>query len=249
MDLLLALAIFTVSLAGVVRGFSGFGAGLIMAPLLAIILTPPEAVYYATILSLLGSLFMCQSCFNVADWRATGWLFLGSLPTIALGNAALLYIPANAMRIIFAILIILIAAITLSGWVYQGVLRRRTTLLAGAISGLTYGSVGSGGPPAMMYLSGTTTDKASVRATVLMHANLCLLVTLASLSQFGNFFVKPDWHLGLMIAGHFAGVYGGTRLFHLMGDRHYDRIVLWFLIGMGLVSLVIALQPYAQRFF
>lgn len=242
MDPLLALALLVVLLGGVVRGFSGFGAALVMTPLLAIILTPAEAVYYATILSLLGSVFMSSRSARLADWRSVMLLFAGSVPLILAGNAALIYVPPITMRIIFAVLTILLAVTVLSGWTFNGGLRKRYTLIAGGISGFMYGSTGSGGPPVAMYLSGMEESKARVRATVLMHAILCLLFSLSGLTSFGTFFVVPDWHLGVMAVAHFGGVYGGERLFHIMGDRHYDRIVLWFMVVLGIASLYLALH-------
>lgn len=242
MDLLFTLALFTVLLGGVVRGFSGFGAAMVMTPLLAVILTPAEAVYYSVVLSLLGSVFMSARSARQANWKAVMLLFVASVPLILAGNAALIHIPPITMRIIFAILIIVIATAILSGWIYRGEPRKRYTLIAGGISGFMYGSIGSGGPPAAMYLSGTDDDKTRVRATVLMHAILCLIFSLAGLSTFGTFFVAPDWHLGAMAAAHFAGVYGGEKLFHAMGGGHYDRIVLWFMVLLGTTSLYLALH-------
>lgn len=242
MDLLLALALFTVLLGGVVRGFSGFGAAMVMTPLLAVILTPAEAVYYSTVLSLLGSVFMSARSARLAHWKVVALLFAGSVPLILAGNAALLYVPPITMRIIFAVLIILLAITVLSGWTFPGQRRKRYTMLAGGISGFMYGAIGSGGPPVAMYLSGANAKKQVVRATILMHAILCLIFSLVSLSSFGTFFVVPDWHLGAMAAAHFGGVYGGERLFHAMGDRHYDRIVLWFMVVLGFASLYLALH-------
>lgn len=247
MDSLFALAFAAVFLGGLVRGFSGFGAALVMTPLLALIYTPLEAVVYASILSLCGTIFLFGRSLKQADKTTAFWLLLGSLPTLLLGNAALLLVPAGTMRVFFALVIIALSLITLAGFIYRGAPRRRLALMVGGLGGFMYGSVGAGGTPSMIYLTGTDDNKSRARATVVVHATLCLILSILVLgltgSQLKNLFLMPDWPLlGLLLGGHFGGVYAGELLFHWAGDQHYERTVLWGTTALGFAALYLSLS-------
>ena len=78
-------AIFTVFAAGVVRGFSGFGDGLVMIPLLSILYGPPQAVAIGFFTGFIGVLFMAPKAWSQTVWRSSLPVALAAVPATPLG--------------------------------------------------------------------------------------------------------------------------------------------------------------------
>ena len=85
---LAGLAVVTL-LAGLVRGFTGFGAGLLMAPWVLMILGPSRAVPVLGALELVASIRLVPSALREIDARASISLALPACLAVPLGSLLL----------------------------------------------------------------------------------------------------------------------------------------------------------------
>ncbi|MDA0262043.1 MAG: TSUP family transporter, partial [Proteobacteria bacterium] len=69
-DLLIAALIATI--AGLTKGYAGFGGGMIMAPLLAFIYGPAQAVAMIMVLEFLASIQLFPRAVRLTEWRLIG---------------------------------------------------------------------------------------------------------------------------------------------------------------------------------
>ena len=65
----LALASGVVALAGLMRGFAGFGSGMLMAPIFAILFGPPETVGIIALMELCVSAQLLPEVSRTIQWR------------------------------------------------------------------------------------------------------------------------------------------------------------------------------------
>ena len=106
--LLLGVSAFA---AGVMRGFTGFGGGLLMMPVYAVFMPPVDAVAIVAILNLIATIQMLPSVLHLVRW---GRLLALGLPTvifIPLGTMILTSVDPEAMRTVIAIIVIVISLI------------------------------------------------------------------------------------------------------------------------------------------
>ena len=86
----LAIAAATILAAGLIRGFSGFGAAMVNAPVLSLIWGPTIGIPVAVLIEFVPAIQLTPQAIPNAQWR-TVWL---------MGIPALVLIPAGAWLLI-----------------------------------------------------------------------------------------------------------------------------------------------------
>ncbi|NIS35970.1 MAG: TSUP family transporter, partial [Actinobacteria bacterium] len=76
-------------MAGIVRGFSGFGAGLVMAPSLSLLLGPTVAVPVIVLLDAVAGAQLIPPAIRNVRWRTVGPLGLAACVGVPLGSLGL----------------------------------------------------------------------------------------------------------------------------------------------------------------
>ena len=107
-------------IAGLVRGFSGFGSALIYMPLISVLYGPkvaaPTLLLIDTICSLPFTVHAAPQC----NLREVAWVSLAGFVFLPLGVMALVYIDAILLRWFIAALVLLALVALISGWRYHG---------------------------------------------------------------------------------------------------------------------------------
>ncbi|WP_280541874.1 sulfite exporter TauE/SafE family protein [Chromohalobacter sp. 11-W] len=169
---ILAAAMSLALLAGMVRGYCGFGFAMLMALGLMLFMAPIQAVPLALVLDLVTSLGLWRRALRHADWPCLRYLLLGMAAMTLLGVWLLANVPASPMRIVVALL-------ALSGAVALLCQREAApagpkthhwgvTLGAGGLSGLCMTLASAGGPPLMLYLLYRRMPPLVMRATAIV---------------------------------------------------------------------------------
>lgn len=225
--------------AGMVRGFAGFGAAMIMTPIFSALYGPAVGVALCLMLEIAVALPVVPGVVRLVDRRRIGLLLLAAAVGVPLGNFVLTRSEPEAMR--WAISAIVLGAVVLlaSGWRFAGKPGTATTLTAGVSSGFLNGLAGMAGPPiAFYYLAGDETA-ARVRAnltTYFVFVDLLAIATFAARSL-------VDWStvvLGLFLApAVMLGGVLGTRLFPLASEGFYRRLALVLLVGVAIGALIL----------
>ena len=155
-------------LAGLVRGFTGFGAGLLMAPWFLMMLGPSRAVPVLVALELVASIRLVPGALREVDPRSTISLALPACLAVPLGSALLLAFDPVPVRRAISLIILLFVAALASGWRYRGKPPARAMAAAGATSGLLSGFGGVGGPPVVLLLVSGPESAARNRAMLIV---------------------------------------------------------------------------------
>lgn len=236
-----AVVLGAAALAGLLRGFSGFGFALAAVPALTIVLDPADVVPCVILLQVVAGAQLLPATWHAVDWASLGPLLAAALLATPLGTAILATAPADAMRA--AIGLVLLTAVVLLG---RGVrLARRPPLglriSIGAVSGLLNGGTAMAGPPVIVYFLAAADSVEVGRASLLMYFFVLSIAGTLSAAAAGLVTSRTLWLAALMLPALLAGNALGHRLFARTSAGLYRRIVLATLAVIALVALARAL--------
>src|SRR5215471_916997 len=106
--------------AGMVRGFSGFGAAMVMTPAFTALYGPAIGISLCLLLEVAVAFPLLPRALKYVDWGRIGVLLVGAVVGAPLGNLMLTQIAPEPMR--WAISGIVLSAVVLlaSGWRFRG---------------------------------------------------------------------------------------------------------------------------------
>jgi uncharacterized membrane protein YfcA len=226
-------------IAGMVRGFAGFGAAMLMTPVFSALYGPAAGVALCLLLEIAVALPLLPGVVRLVDWRRIGLLLAAAAVGVPFGNVALTWIDPEPMR--WAISAIVLGAVVMlaSGWRFVGHPRMATTLAAGVSSGFLNGLSGMAGPPIAFYYLAGDDPAARVRANLTTYF---VFVDLAAITAFASRELV-GWSTGvqglLLAPAVMLGGVLGERLFPLASERFYRRLALCLLVGVAIGSLML----------
>ena len=231
-------------LAGVVRGFSGFGAALVYVPLVSAIYDPPVAAATIFLISLVFAAPFAIGAFPRCDWRSVLPLVIAASVTVPVGAAALQLLDPVTMRWVMAAMVTCGLVLLAYGRRYHGRPRLPVTLAVGGVAGVFGGAAQMSGPPVVVYWLGGPSDAAVVRANLMVF--FTLTAAMSGLTYYLQGLFTPRALAVGVVAGpaYAAGMAVGVRLFRLASDRTFRRIAILIVALAALIGL-----PAFDRFY
>ncbi|MFQ6547755.1 sulfite exporter TauE/SafE family protein [Aestuariibius sp. 2305UL40-4] len=224
-------------LAGLVRGFAGFGSAMIYMPLASTILPPVTALATMVIFDVIGPLPNVPRAWREGRRAEVKLLVMGAAIGLPLGLWVLTRLPPEPFRWAVSLVVLGLLAVLLTGWRYGGPRGRPVIFGTGMIGGGLAGSTGLAGPPVvLLYVAGRDRE-AVIRANMILYLFFGDLVTVALL--FGTGLVAgPTLALGLMLAPvYLGGNVLGAWIFHKEAERFYRRVAYLLIAGSAVLSL------------
>ncbi len=234
----LALAMAVVVAAGIVRGITGFGSGLIMVPLLAILWGPVEALGTMVLLGAVATVQLFPSALRLASWRDTAPIVIASFVFSPLGTMLLVSLDPELVKKIIAGLVLGITLISLSGWTYTGPRGMAPGFVAGAVGGVINGVAGVGGPPMVLYLISLPEKAETHRANIVVTLAVTSIAVLISMLAAGVIGTRVVTHTVTFVVPSVVSVWVGAWLFHILPARAFRLLILWFLVAISLAILL-----------
>ena len=225
-------------LAGLVRGFAGFGAALIMAPVLSLIYGPVIAVPVMTVVEIPVLLQVVAIARRETDWRRTGPMAATAGIAIPIGTAVLATADPALLRSAMSVIVLSLVAVMASNRV-PALRRRRTTDLGAAwLAGLMGGSTGIGGPPLILYFLSIKVSARQVRGDLFGYFLVTTLIGLLSFAAYG--LITPRIVLTGLALGlpYMLGIWMGGLLFPLANEATFRRLALTLLALIGVATLL-----------
>ena len=234
----IAIASGVVGLAGLMRGFAGFGSGMLMAPIFAILFGPAETVGIIVTMELCVSAQLLPEVYRAIQWRFV--LLMGAVAAVfmPLGSWILVAVNPDTLARCMAVIVLLFVAILAVGWRYEGVKKIPITMGIGAISGTMMAATSMGNPPVLLYMLSGPDGAATNRANIIGYfviTQAFLIATMAGLAILG-------WSAllrALLLLPAFAiSAWIGGRLFRAANEKLYRKVALVFLFCAGLLGLL-----------
>jgi uncharacterized membrane protein YfcA len=232
-------AVAIAAVAGLVRGFSGFGSALIYMPLISALYGPrvaaPTLLLIDTICSLPFTVHAAPQC----NPREVAWVSLSGFVFLPLGVMALVYIDAILLRWLIVALVAVALFALISGWRYHGKPTVTASLATGAFSGFGGGAVQIAAPPLLIFWLGGANKAATVRANIMVYFIPQAALSMA-LYYWNALFTGETVALALLFGLPFAAAMAaGVYSFHGSSEALYRRVAYVIIAFAGLVSMPI----------
>ncbi len=225
--------------AGMVRGFTGFGAAMVMTPVFSALYGPAIGVALCLFLEIVVALPLLPRAVGMVNWRRIGLILAAAVIGAPLGNIVLTIVPPEPMRWAISAIVLGAVAMLASGWRYHGKPHTAATLTAGVSSGFLNGLAGMAGPPIVFYYLAGKDAAAEVRAnltTYFVFVDAVAMMVFVARDLIGwSTFVQ-----GLMLApAVIVGGLIGERLFPLATEVFYRRLALCLLVAVAVGSVLL----------
>jgi uncharacterized membrane protein YfcA len=235
---MLGLALGAVFLGGLSRGFTGFGAALIIIPALIIVYGPVPAVVLMSLIEVPGVLQLARTAIREADWRGLAPLCIAASITIPIGAWSLAVFDPETTRRFIAAIVVLFAVLIATGWRYKGEINKILSVCIGTISGFCSGVASLGGPPVVMFLLAKGSNAAQTRAGIVAYFSLAMIMRLAAFG-WHDLYSQGALLLSLLMAPvYMAGIWIGNQFFKGASELLFRRVVVALVLVMGVIALV-----------
>ena len=156
-------------MAGLVRGFTGFGSALIIMPVASSVLGPFAALTFIPVVEFWGPLPNLRAAWRTGDAREVALLLVGAALTLPLGLWALSLLDPAVFGWAVSVVVLVLLILVMTGWRYSGRLSRPSTVGVGGVGGFLGGLVGLPGPPVIMLYMASALPIAAIRANFLLY--------------------------------------------------------------------------------
>jgi uncharacterized membrane protein YfcA len=224
-------------LAGLVRGFSGFGGAMIYMPLVAAVYDPRIAAVTILVVDFLATTPFALPEVRRCNWREVWPITFAMAVGVPFGTWALIALDPIVLRWCIAIVVLSLLPPLAIGWRYHGEPRMPITLAVGLFAGVSAGAVQIAGPPVILYWLSRVGSAVSVRANVMVFFMLCGVVLVAAYAWEG-LFTAQTLALSLMLGiPYLLGVGIGSFFFRSASDVIYRRVAYLIIAAAALLSL------------
>lgn len=230
-------AMAVAALAGITRGFSGFGGAMIYMPLVSAIYDPRIAAVTILLVDLVSATPFAIPETRRCTWREVAPLSVAMAVGLPIGVWLLIVLDPIVLRWCIAIVVLSLVPVLASGWRYHGTPRLPITLGVGLVAGVFGGAVLIAGPPVILYWLGAGSSPKTLRANLMVFFMICDVLLVAIFGHQGLFEARPLALSALLGIPFLIGMAIGSRFFHGASERLY-RIIAYAIITLAaLVSL------------
>lgn len=234
-DLALVWAAATALVAGVTRGFSGFGGALIFVPLVSAAFGPEVAAPVLLVIDTVLTAPITIRAFRDCTWREVAPLAASAVIAVPFGVFVLNHADPVLLRWTLAILSLGLLALLMSGWRHSGRPSLPATIGVGLVAGTFGGAAQMSGPAVIAYWLGGGHTAAQVRANLFGFFALATVAT-ATAYAWSGLFTREVGRLSLLLGPLYAvGLFAGARAFRGASDAHY-RKAAYVVIGLAALA-------------
>jgi hypothetical protein len=245
-DARLAVVLVAVTIAGLLRGFVGFGAALISVPVISLVLGPHAAIAVSNVMGLPAVFQLLPEAVRRAERPVVVPICLATFLATPIGTWALVAADPALMTVAISVLVLLMVAVLASGWRLSGRIGMGKLIAAGVAGGLVQGVAGIGGPPVVAVALSRPGEAAQQRANVLALMTAVSLSSILPLFYYG-LLTRQTVVIGLLLIPIYSAATAlGARYFALGGQRHYRRAALATLAAVGVATLIASLRAYLK---
>ena len=231
------IVLIAVIIAGVARGFSGFGTGMIVAPVAAAMFSPQIALIILVVMDSWPAIVPTILARKKVQWSEVFPILIGFVVALPLGIAFIKFGDPVLLRWFISLVIFVSVTILWSGWQYRGPRNFPISASIGAMCGFLGGSTQIPGPPAIIYWM------ASKQGATVIRANILMLFFLTEFISMGGYYLGGlfTWQSALKgIAASpifFLGILTGSKLFTLASEQTFRTITFLLIVCSALLSL------------
>ena len=239
-----AIVCAAVFIGGFMRGFVGFGAALVIVPVLSLAYEPRLAVAAMTVVGIPTLFQLLPEAMRTAERPIVLPISLAILLAAPLGTLILVSVNAVLMKIVISVLVVVMVAMLARGWRLEGEVGRPLLVGSGIAGGLIQGSAGIGGPPVVAVVLSRPGTPTQQRGNVLALMTVDIDLDPDTAMVFRPLHAGGDRHGLLLLPVYGGSILLGSRYFASGGQRYFRNAALIMLGLIGVATLIAALRDY-----
>jgi uncharacterized membrane protein YfcA len=240
LDMNMALGGIVALFSAMIMGYAGFGGGLIIVPILAILFSPVEAIAMVVAAAPFGNVMLLPDALKKAEWREAIPLSIGLAVAIPIGLMFLISAEPVLIRRAMGIFILVSSAILITGWTYPGKRGVFTSLTAGVLAGGVTGGVGiPGGPFMVLYYLSAPVESSVQRANIIVSRWVGISFLLVGLISQGAYTPETLWRVLILVPLYIGGTKAGQYIFKIAPATWFKKVTYGILIVMGVTMLLV----------
>lgn len=224
-------------LAGLVRGFSGFGTAMIYLPFAGQVLPSVWALVTLVVMDLIGPALAAPRALRDGHPRDVARLGAGALIGVPLGVLILTSLTPEPFRYAVSAVTLVLLACLVGGLRYTGPVAKPLIYATGGIAGLFGGAVGLPGPPVILLYMARPLPVAAIRANTLLFLLLADVLMLAVFAANGLLALQPLVLGGALALPFLLAVMVGTAIFDPGREAVYRWVAYAVIAGSALSGL------------
>ena len=227
-------ALLATALAGLVRGFTGFGGALVMAPVLLTLIDPVSTTAIVIIVNVVAGVLQAREIHREADWSIAKPLCYAALLTAPIGLWSIHVLDIERVRQIVGAIVLLATVALLLRWRFPFSIRQPLgTAALGGSSGFLFGLGGIGGPPVVLGLLADGTPVRVARATQLAYFSLIQVFTLLVMAVSQSLTTRHLLFGALLSPVYYFGGLAGGRLLTPAREPWFRRASIGVLLAVS----------------
>jgi uncharacterized membrane protein YfcA len=223
--------------AGLVRGFAGFGAGMIYIPIAAAAFDPRIAAGTLFIFDTIIIIPLVVRAARHVAWREILPLGLGAMIAVPAGVAVLIHVDPVPIRWGLSVAILAAVAALAGGWRYRGPERLPLSIALGGLSGFMSGLAQLAGPPVLVYWLGRDTPAQRLRANAIIFFCFTTVIAGFAYAASGLFTAEVATRSVVLLPVYGIAIYAGSRFFGSTSEATYRRIAYGLITFVALATL------------
>ena len=236
-DSIWIFTLLVAGLAGLVRGFAGFGGPAFMLAVLTWIQTPLLVIGKVLIVEFVSASYLVYVDRREINWRATALIAIPTLLTMPLGYWVLEQAEPGQMRRMIALVTLFSCLLMSLGWRYKHRLGTGASILLGLFAGLVFGASYIALVLVAVILSGPYTSRETRSLLVSWGFVIAVWYLVISITR-GNTDLYTAADASAVAISYFLGTWTGARLFRRSSEQLYRRIALAVLALLSVASLL-----------
>ncbi|UZD92447.1 sulfite exporter TauE/SafE family protein [Cognatishimia activa] len=227
--------VLTISVAGIVRGFTGFGTALIFVPVANIFLPAADVIAITMLVGFGGSAALLPRALKVAEVKDVSILGGAAILTVPLGLWVMTQLPQDAIRWTAAVIAFAMLSALVLGWRYRGRIDMKRLLGIGAAGGAIGGMTGLTGPAVILFYLANGSRAEIVRANTILFLAMLDVVIVANMT-IGGLITWQMVALGLFLAvPYFLTARVGQGMFDPKYEKTY-RTMAYLVIALAVAT-------------
>jgi uncharacterized protein len=221
-------------LAAAMTAYAGFGGGLVIVPLFAILFGPIQGIVIAAICGMIGQAQLVPNAAMNARWSECGPLYGMLLITIPLGTVFMVSVDPEIIRFGIGGFVLVSALILMSNINYRGPRGALPSAIVGLLAGGVMGAFGvPAGPLLVIYFLASTEPPRVQRANIVLGVFIMTAMVLISLAARGVIGAGTLGLAFLIAPGSILGAMLGRHLFKIVPTTWFKHVACWLLVAIG----------------
>jgi len=224
-------------LAGVVRGFAGFGAGMLFVPIASLAYEPRIAVALLFIIDILAGLPLIPRALRDYNLAEVLPISIGATVTVPIGIYILYSGDPVILRYLISLVILIFVTVLATGWRYRKTVSTLGFFGLGNLSGLLGGIASLYGPPVLLFWMGRNTQSKTIRANIIIYFAYIAIVSGIALWS-GGLLTRQVFTLAIILLPvYLLVVWIGAHSFQYSSERFFRNLAYSLIVLVAISSL------------